>query len=227
MQLINQLVRTCRLFDGMEHSNLEKQMKQKRLTARTYDATDYIDITDANALVCILAGSLDIMEMSEAGNLMLMEHFEKGACIGANTLFSKTGVTNVIGRTYTGLKVVMIHRDAVFDLLRRDTQFLKNFLELVSTRSTMLTRKISNLSFTSLEDKIMHYLEGLSVRQDTHHVRLYLSKKRLAELFGVARTSLSRRLSEMERKGLLEVRKDTIVLNPLFFKIHKKNFANV
>lgn len=225
MKPISRLKQVCNLFEQLDDTLLQKQVKKGFITSRMYEATDYLDIIETNALVCIIEGALDIMEISEEGNLILMEHFENGACIGANTLFSNSNGSNVIGRTYTALHVVTIHKEGVFDMLQSDARFLKDFLELISKRSTMLTRKISSLSFKSLEDKLMNFLYDLSKRQRTNPVRLYLSKKRLAELFGVARTSLSRRLRAMETRDLIEVKKRSILLKSAFFEIHKKNFV--
>ncbi|MGM0435547.1 MAG: Crp/Fnr family transcriptional regulator [Bacillota bacterium] len=165
------------------------------------------------------------MEIAESGKLMLVEHFEEHRCIGANRLFSNENESNVIGRTLAPLKVVIVHKDAMLDLLSNNKLFLKEFLVLVSNRSTMLSEKINSLSFRSLEEKIIGFLYERHMNQKTTKVKLYLSKKRLAELFGVARTSLSRRLTDMEKRGLLEVKGTHIQLKNPFFDAYKKAFV--
>jgi|GEM_PF-1483133 CRP-like cAMP-binding protein len=223
---INYLKKTCTLFKSLEDSFLEEQLKIGFITEQTFAATDFLPISETNGLFCIMEGSLDILEISKSGNLMLVEHFEKGMCIGANTLFLDENGSNVIGRTHSSLKAVVIHKEGILDLLSSNKQFLKAFLALVSKRSTMLTRKIGSLSFKSLEKKVMVFLYDLSENQKCSDVTLYLSKKRLSEFFGVARTSLSRRLSDMERRGLLEVRGKRIRLTPTFFETYKKAFVS-
>jgi CRP-like cAMP-binding protein len=70
------------------------------------------------------------------------------------------------------------------------------------------------LSFKTLKGKLAHYLMDLDRHQkQTGEILIPRTQEELAELFGVARPSLSRTLRELHHQGIIEAngRKVTII----------------
>jgi CRP-like cAMP-binding protein len=69
----------------------------------------------------------------------------------------------------------------------------------------------------TIRQSIMTYLRRQSQLQKRQRIRLTLSKKALAEMFGISRTSLSRELGRMRDEGLIDFDQKTItILDPDF-----------
>lgn len=79
-----------------------------------------------------------------------------------------------------------------------------NFLESLSDKTLILADRIKTLSFKSLRKSIVDFLIYESYSQKNNKIKLGLTKKDLAEKFGVQRTSLSRELKKMREEGLIE-----------------------
>jgi CRP-like cAMP-binding protein len=56
------------------------------------------------------------------------------------------------------------------------------------------------------------YLRSLSTEQNSHTITLPISKKQLADYFGVQRPSLFRELKKMKEEGLINIDNKTITL---------------
>jgi len=80
-------------------------------------------------------------------------------------------------------------------------------LNAVSNRAQFISGKLRFLSFKTLKGKIAHYLMELdSLQNNNGQVVLNKSHEELAELFGVARPSLSRALRDLHHQGIIEAR---------------------
>ncbi len=82
----------------------------------------------------------------------------------------------------------------------------------LSDKSLILTHAIHSLSERTLRQKIIQYLKTESERQGSKTIEMRVSKKLLAERFGVARTSLSRELNAMQDAGIISFEKKIITL---------------
>ena len=88
---------------------------------------------------------------------------------------------------------------------------LTNYLNSISTRTQFLSQKISFLNFKTIKEKVAHFL--LQKAGDRFHsIELHNTQQQLADLFGVARPSLARVLSEMQNEGLIEIERKTVKL---------------
>jgi len=68
----------------------------------------------------------------------------------------------------------------------------------------ILTDKIKTLSLKSIRQCIIDFLMYESYVQKSNVIKLEVTKKDLAEKFGVQRSSLSRELNKMRKEGLIE-----------------------
>ena len=112
----------------------------------------------------------------------------------------------------TDTKLFSMDRKQVLKLCQTNEEFLINFLEILSDKALILTAKIHSLSRKTIREKIMDFLIFESNRQNSKMVRLPISKKELAERFGVERPSLQRELRKMKDDGLIDYDSGSIEL---------------
>lgn len=117
-----------------------------------------------------------------------------------------------ISSTQLPTDLLEIDREALFELFCSNPSFLRTYLEFVSDRVFILGDKIKHYINKTIRESIINYLEYESKKQNTRRVKLDISKKALAEKFGVQRTSLSRELAKMRDDGLITFDRDTITL---------------
>jgi CRP-like cAMP-binding protein len=73
---------------------------------------------------------------------------------------------------------------------------------------------MKNLISRTIRQSIITYLSKQSKLQDSYKITITMSKKSLAEMFGVSRTSLSRELQQMAAENLITFDAKTIqILN--------------
>ena len=109
------------------------------------------------------------------------------------TILSKTDTT-----------ILHIKKDLVLKFCQLDINFLNNFLISISDKTLILTDKIKALSMKTIRQCIVDFLIYESYSQKSNTVKLELTKKELAEKFGIQRPSLSRELNKMRSDGLIE-----------------------
>ncbi len=92
---------------------------------------------------------------------------------------------------------------------------LNNFMQLLSSKILLLNRKIKELSFETLRQKISNYLLSQYEIQNTLALILPMSRKNLAEHLGVQRPSLSREFVNMKNDGLIDFNKNLVQIKDL------------
>ena len=85
----------------------------------------------------------------------------------------------------TNTKMFSMDKKQVLKLCQTNEKFLTNFLEILSDKALMLTTKIHTLARKTIREKIMDFLIFESNRQNSKVIRLPISKKELAEKFGL------------------------------------------
>ena len=77
-----------------------------------------------------------------------------------------------------------------------------------------MNHRIAMYTNKTLRENLIDYLQSLSRSQNSKQITLPISKKQLADYFGVQRPSLFRELKKMKDEGLLEI--DNREINILF-----------
>ena len=128
------------------------------------------------------------------------------------TILAKTDVT-----------IIHLKKDLILKFCQSNVNFLTNFLESLSDKTLILADRIRTLSFKSLRKSIIDFLIYESYAQKSNKVKLGVTKKNLAEKFGVQRTSLSRELNKMREDGLIEYDLYSITILDINHDCHNPN----
>jgi CRP-like cAMP-binding protein len=142
-----------------------------------------------------------------SGRVLKIEDIPPPRPLAVAFLFGKNNRFPVTISATEYTELIVLPRNSVVTLMQSSEKFLTNFLNAVSNRAQFISGKLRFLSFKTLKGKIAHYLMELDNLQK-HNGRVVLNKshEELAELFGVARPSLSRALRELHHQGIIEAR---------------------
>lgn len=160
----------------------------------------------------IMEGEIVIERIGLAGDLMTVNHFYPGDIIGANLIFSSSESYPMTITARKPTKVIIVSKDVLFELCNSYPTFLMQFIKVISDLSVLIGTKMKNRISRTIRQSIITYLNKQYELQDSLTIVLTLSKKSLAEMFGVSRTSLSRELQKMEAEGLITFDAKTIVI---------------
>jgi CRP-like cAMP-binding protein len=87
-----------------------------------------------------------------------------------------------------------------------------NFIKNISLNSQGMNKKIAMSVRKNLRENIIEYFTALSVEQNSNMVLLPVSKKQLADYFGVQRPSFFRELKNMQDQKLIEISNKQVAL---------------
>lgn len=163
----------------------------------------------------VLKGIVSIQGLDYSGNFISISNFTVGDSIGGNLLFSHKNFYPMTVLSKTEVTILHLNKDLILKLCQSNIHFLTNFLQSLSDKSLILAEKIKILSFKSIRQCIIDFLIYESHAQKSNIIKLHLTKKELAEKFGIQRPSLSRELNKMRGDGLIEYDAHSITITDM------------
>jgi CRP-like cAMP-binding protein len=202
------------LFKDLSLESIEDLLNKDSCGIETYkkNSVIYLQNEKCSTLDIILKGMVSVQGIDEKGNYISISDFNIGDVLGGNLLFSHKNFYPMTVLSKTDVSILHIKRDLILKLCQSNTNFLINFLQSLSDKTLILTDKIKTLSFKSIRQCIIDFLIYESFLQNSNIIKLSLTKKQLAEKFGVQRPSLSRELNKMRKDGLIVYDAHTITI---------------
>lgn len=192
------------LFNGFNKEDLYLLLRDNSLIKNfSREQIIYLQNEKANTMDIILKGDIIIKNIDRKGAILSIVSLNEGDMLGGNLIFSNKNEYPMTIIAKSNVILLKIKKDTILDLCQKNKTFLVNLLEIFSDKALILTTKIHSLARKTIREKIIEYLFFETNRQGSHTIILPISKKELAERFGVERPSLQRELKKMEEDGLI------------------------
>ncbi len=194
------------LFKNISLSTINHLFVQDSFNIKTYKKNSVIYFQNEKCVTfdIVLKGIVSVQSTDEKGNYISISDFTIGSELGGNLLFSHKNFYPMMVLAKTEVTLIHLKKDLVLSLCQSNTTFLSKFLHSISDKTLILTDKIKTLSLKSIRQCIIDFLMYESYVQKSNIIKLEVTKKDLAEKFGVQRSSLSRELNKMRKDGLIE-----------------------
>ncbi|WP_346920836.1 Crp/Fnr family transcriptional regulator [Clostridium sp. UBA7339] len=194
------------LFKNISLSTINHLFVQDSFNIKTYKKNSVIYFQNEKCVTfdIVLKGIVSVQSTDEKGNYISINDFTIGSELGGNLLFSHKNFYPMMVLAKTEVTLIHLKKDLVLSLCQSNTTFLSKFLHSISDKTLILTDKIKTLSLKSIRQCIIDFLMYESYVQKSNIIKLEVTKKDLAEKFGVQRSSLSRELNKMRKDGLIE-----------------------
>lgn len=163
-------------------------------------------------LEIVLEGKVTVDRIDASGNILTITEFYPDEMIGGNLIFSATPYYPMTISASEATQIFRISKSAVFELCMANRIFLKAYLEDISNHTLLLGDKIKHAINRSIRECLIAYILQESHVQKSRTIELKITKKALADRFGVQRTSISRELQKMKLAGLIDYDAKTITL---------------
>lgn len=215
MKILNYIdfLMTIPLFNGLNKEKLLESLKNEVYIKKfTNNQIIYLQNEKANTMDIILEGRIIVQNIDENGNVLSIVGLGKGDMLGGNIIFSNKNEYPMTLIAKTDIILLCMKIDMILNLCQSDKAFLVNLLTLLSDKALVLTTKIHSMARKTIREKIMEFLIFEINRQGSNKIKLPISKKELADRFGIERPSLQRELKKMQDEGLIQYDSRTITL---------------
>jgi CRP-like cAMP-binding protein len=201
---MDKILEFCPLFRGLTIAQIEDSFSKIHYQIKSYSKGQTIAISgeECKHLQIVLEGNVKGEMNDFSGRVIKIEDIEAPRPLAVAFLFGIDNHYPVNIVANVDVKLLVIPKESVIQLLQINKVILQNYLTVVSNRAHFLSEKLRFLSFRSLKSKLAHYFLHLSGGQAIE-VKLPKSQEELAEMFGVARPSLGRAIRDMHNDGII------------------------
>lgn len=201
---ITGLLKECTLFRGMSQEEISRVLADHLGRIKSYSRDTLIAQAgeEVRFLQLLLQGSVKGEMIDYTGKVIKIEDISPARPLAPAFLFGKLNSYPVNITAVEDVVVLSIPRAQFLSMLQESEKLLLNFVNIVSNRGQFLSNKIKFLSFTTIKGKLAQYLLDLSSQTGSNSFMLPHSQSQLSELFGVARPSIGRAISELNRDGV-------------------------
>lgn len=200
------------LFKGIEVEEIRTLMESITYHILTFSKGEMIMIRGDlyDSLRILLEGEVSAEIQDYTGRTIKIENLKAPDAMASGILFADDNTLPVTLISQKPIRLISISREDVLSLAQKSREFLLNYFSDSGNKVAFLAEKIRLFKFKSLREKFTGYILSLSAKQKSDTVSLPYSREKLAELFGVARPSLSRTCSELSDEGLVELKGKTV-----------------
>lgn len=154
---------------------------------------------DHGEYVYVVVDGVVELRRTIAGRVVTLQQLRPGAVFGdAPVLLSQPEPFDAYAVSDTAVVTIPAHE--LFPLLNRRPHLARRWLETYAARIADTQARVGDLLSGTLDAQVASYLLRVA-----DHGELEISQERLAQLFGVRRTSLNQVLRRMEIRGLIEL----------------------
>lgn len=209
-------ISSCPLFSGISADEVVDIFKSVSFSIKSYNKDSLVMIRgdEYDSLKILLEGEVSAEIPDVTGKTIKIEDLKTPAAIALGILFADNNTLPVTIVARSDIRLISIPKDSIIKIAQKNKDFLMNYFTESGNKVVFLTEKLRQLKFKSLRQKFSGYILNLSAKQNSETVTLPHNRKELAELFGVARPSLSRICSELSDENLLRIEgKNITILN--------------
>jgi CRP/FNR family cyclic AMP-dependent transcriptional regulator len=212
------IIRKIPIFSGLGPDELT-EVKNIYLTGKYKKGNIiFFEGEPGEAVYFVKGGKIKVYKSDAEGREYILHIFGPGN-IFAETVLLEGGPYPASAEAVEDSIVGMIKNQDLEDLLKKNTGIALKIMKILSHRLRESQDKIKNLVFRDTYDRTACALHRMSLDHGvkTHkgiEVELPITRAELASMVGTSRETVTRMLSEMRRKGIIDMNRQKItVLN--------------
>lgn len=192
------------VFRGVDDLIIKELLEESNYHIRSYEKGRLIfqsgDAVDR--LIVLIEGKITAEMLDPSGKALKIEDAKAPQTLASAFMYGEKQKMPVNVIAITRCKFLYIPKKQFQSILMRSETLLSNYINMISTRAQFLSDKVKFMSFNTIRQKLAHFLlDRMEASGEPFHGGM--SQTAIAELFGVARPSLARCISEMEDEGII------------------------
>ncbi len=214
-----EILKKCRLFNGIEEKDLLKMLGCLGATIKTFDKkqTIFEEGSVANNIGIVLSGSVQVVNVDYFGNRSILSEFmppavfaEAFACAEVSSLpiavvaSSKQSVVMFIDCKHvlhTCTNNCGFHQALIFNLMKD-----------IAEKTIIFHQRIEVTSKRTTREKLMTYLMQNAKKSGSNCFQIPFDRQELADYLEVDRSGLSTEISKLKKEGFISNDKKTFCL---------------
>jgi len=217
MESIFKELENSQLFIGFNHNDIKELFGSINYRIKKYSKNEIIAFEgdEIDELGIILSGEVYVEKVYVTGKVIKVKKLSKGELVGHASVFSDYNYYPCTIVAKNDLEILYIPQDKIVDICLSSRQFLNNFIRLISNQTVYLSNKLKFISYDTIRKKISHYILDEYKKQKTFKLAVSITRKEMAETFGVTRPALSNEMINMKNEGLIEYKDNMIEIKNL------------
>lgn len=201
------------LFKQIDKSIIGDLIKSQLMFEKEYskDATVHNQGEVCTGIDFVLTGKLIAYALSSNGSETIVFEFSPGSIIGANLLFGRNNIYPMNIYCTNQARLIQINKKGI-EILLHNYNFTLEYIKELSHNAQGMNKKIAMYTQKTLRENLLDYFSLMSVQQDSKEIILPITKKQLADYFGVQRPSLFRELKKMKDEGIIDINNRKIII---------------
>ena len=216
LSMSTELLKRCPLFAGLKEEDLKKiralaSVKQVRKKGILFGQGE-----EARGFYVVLSGRIKLYKISPEGKEQILHVVSSPDAFAEAALFVE-GNYPAFAEALSDSQLLFFPKRNFVQLIERNPQLSINMIVSLSQYLRKFASLIEELSLKEVSSRIAKYLLDLSFKstkegKGTNEVELDLSKSQLASKLGTISETLSRTLAKMRAKGIIDVKKNRILI---------------
>ena len=215
----------CKLFKGVDADEVEPLIERLGASVKTLSKGEVLFRmgTKADRFAIVLSGALSVSTYDVNGHRNIVEQVEPMGTVAVALAIAGVERLRVTVEAKVETEVLLFEVSRVLCPERTPDavhlRFLRNLTVNLAEKAVMLGRKISILSHRTTARRLMTYLHGQSVRNNSLKFEIPFDRQALADFLCVERSALSSEIGRLCKEGVIAVRKN-------HFELLKEDDAN-
>jgi CRP/FNR family transcriptional regulator len=211
-----ELIRRCPLFAGLKEEDLKKLRATASLKKVGKREVLFSDGEEAKGFYVILSGKVKLYKISPEGKEQILHVVSAPDAFAEAALFLE-GSYPAFAEALIDSQLLFFPKRDFIQLIEKNPQLSINMIVSLSHFLRRFASLIEELSLREVSSRIAKYLIDLSLKsakegESPKEVELDLSKTQLASKLGTISETLSRTLAKMKAKGIIDVKKNRILI---------------
>ncbi len=191
------------IFNHLEEDQMMEIMDATTQSSYKKGSLIYSDGDEVDSLFIVRKGKIRIYKISESGKEKLVRILLPGDYTGELAVFGKYFQTSY-AEAMSDTEICMITKEKLQEFLLKYPTIALKILAEFSNRLNESEKQTTRFATEKVETRIAFFLaELIDDPQGSLEVELPMSKKDMASYLGTTPETLSRKLSDLEEKGLI------------------------
>ncbi len=200
------------LFSELQPVQIEQLAAGTRLLEVPRGTTLFNRGDRAHGFYLLLEGQIKLGVISPQGDEKVIGLIQPGQSFGEAVLFLERSFP-IYAQAIMDAKILLITRDAIFDILDSDVTVVRRMLAGLSARNRQLVNDIESISLQNSTQRLIGYLLQISTDSPNPvRVQLPANKLTIASMLNITPETFSRVMLRLHNAGLIEVNGKEIVI---------------
>lgn len=218
MQNNTEILRKCRLFDGISEEDLSAILGCFGGRAVRYERKQTVlaEGEPARRFGIVLEGAVQVSQTDYYGNRTVVAHIAAGGLFAESVVCADAESIPVQVTAEDDCEVLFIERDRVLypcsNGCRFHQQVIFNLMKILAAKNLQLQQKAEIIAKRTTREKLLAYLAVQAKNVGCARFLIPFDRQALADFLQVDRSGLSAEISKLRTEGILRCRKNEFEL---------------